>query len=72
MAGQAHGPPLRVARSRQRWLQRGQIYLKFRPLRGLPKVHEAYFMDLRFTCEAQKAFLRFIIPSNMQLIEKLD
>jgi antitoxin CcdA len=53
---------LRVARSRQRWLQRGQIYLKFRPLRGLPKVHEAYFTDLRFIREAQKPFLCFMYP----------
>jgi hypothetical protein len=52
MAGQAHGPPLRVARSRQHGLQRGQIDLKFRPLGGLPEEHEAYFMDLRFTSEA--------------------
>jgi hypothetical protein len=52
MAGQAHGPPLSVARSRYRWLQRSQIDLKFRPLRGLPKVHEAYFKDLRFNREA--------------------
>jgi hypothetical protein len=52
MTGQAHGPPLRVARSRQRWLQRDQIDLKFRPLRGLPEDHEAYFIDLRFIYEA--------------------
>jgi hypothetical protein len=35
---------LRLARARQRWLQHNQIALKFRPLRGLPEDHEAYFM----------------------------
>jgi hypothetical protein len=52
MAGHAYGTPLRIACGGQRRLQRGQINLEFRPLRGLPEEHEAYSIDLRLKYEA--------------------